>query len=81
MFFGSIALLVDQVRSMRRVYRSFYKTYKPRSFSIYWMDCTILWTDIVVDGIISKLQCFVFCVKMAMNKVPAFMKTLILGNK
>ena len=37
--------------------------------------------DMVLDGIISKLQCSVFDVKRTMNRVPTCVKTLILGSK
>ena len=38
-------------------------------------------TDAILDGIISKLQCSMFYVKRAMNRVPACVITLILSNK
>ena len=38
-------------------------------------------TNVVLDGIGSKLQCFVFCIKRIMNRVPAYVITLILGKK
>ena len=38
-------------------------------------------TDVVLDGIVSKLQCSMFYVKRAMNRVPAYMIALILGKK
>ena len=36
-------------------------------------------TDVVLDGIIDKLQCFEFCVKRAMNRVPVYEITFILS--
>ena len=37
--------------------------------------------DVVLDGIVSKLQYPMFCIKRPMNRVPICLKTLILGNK
>ena len=36
---------------------------------------------VVLDGIINKLQCSLFYVEKAMNKVLVCVITLILGNK
>ena len=38
-------------------------------------------TDVVLDGIISKLQCCMFYMKRAMNRVLTYVIALILSNK
>ena len=38
-------------------------------------------TDLALDGIGSKLQCSMFCMKRIMNRVPAYAITLVLGKK
>ena len=48
---------------------------------IGWVAPSCVYTDIVLDGIISKLQCSVFYVKRAMNRVSACVITLILDKK
>ena len=48
---------------------------------IGWVAPSWVCTDVVLDGIISQLQCSMLYVKKAMNKVPACVATLILGNK
>ena len=36
-------------------------------------------TDVVLDGNVNKLQCSIFCMKKAMNRVPVCAKTSILS--
>ena len=48
---------------------------------IGWVAPSRVYTDVVLDGIVSKLQCSMFYVKRTMNRVPACMITLIFGMK
>ena len=64
--FGSIVQIVDYIGLAQ---------------FIGWVVSSCVRTDVVLDGIISKLQCSVFYVKRAMNMVPAYVITKILGNK
>ena len=48
---------------------------------IGWVAPSCVYADIVLDGIVSKLQCSMFDVKRTMNRVPACAITLILGKK
>ena len=48
---------------------------------IGWVAPSCVRTDVVLDGIGSKLQCSMFYVKRIMNRVPACVITLILGKK
>ena len=48
---------------------------------IGWVAPSSVHTDVVLDSIISKLQCSVFYVKRTMNRVPGCAITLILGKK
>ena len=49
--------------------------------SIGWVVPFCVRTDVVLDIIVSKLQCSIFYVKRAMNRVLAYVITLILLNK
>ena len=66
MFFGSIAPIFEFVGLVQ---------------FIGWVALSCVCTDAILDGIISKLQCSIFYAKRAMNRVPACVITLILGNK
>ena len=46
-----------------------------------WVAPSCVCTDIVLDGISSKLQCSIFCVKRIINRVLACAMMLILGKK
>ena len=46
-----------------------------------WVAPFYILTDVVLDGIISKLQYSLFCMKRAMNRISACAITLILGKK
>ena len=46
---------------------------------IGWIMPSCIYTDIVLNGIINKLQYSLFYIKRAMNRVPACVITLILG--
>ena len=48
---------------------------------IGWVAPSCVRTNNILDGISSKLQYSVFCVKRIMNRLPACMITLILGKK
>ena len=48
---------------------------------IGWDAPSCVCTDVVLYGIISKLQCSMFYVKKTMNRVPACAITLILVKK
>ena len=48
---------------------------------IRWVILSCIYTDIVLDGIIIKLQYSMLHKKIAMNRVPFCMKTSILGFK
>ena len=48
---------------------------------IGWVVPSCVCTDVILDGIISKLQCSMLYVKRAMNRVPACVITLILSKK
>ena len=48
---------------------------------IGWFAPSCVYIDVVLNGIGSKLQCSVFWVKIIMNRVPAYVITLILGKK
>ena len=48
---------------------------------IGWVLSFCIHTDVVLDSIINKLQCSVFCVKKAINKVPVCAITSILSCK
>ena len=48
---------------------------------IGWVVPSCVYADVVLDGILSKLQCSVFYVKRTMNRVPAYAIALILGKK
>ena len=43
-----------------------------------WVAPSCVYTNADLDSIISKLQCSMFHIKIAMNRVPAYMITLIL---
>ena len=49
--------------------------------SIGWVAPSCVHTDVVLDGIGSKLQCSVFCTNSIMNRVFACAIALILGKK
>ena len=38
--------------------------------SIEWITPRWVYIDVVLDGIITKLQCFIFRIKIVMNRVP-----------
>ena len=42
---------------------------------------SFVYTDAVLDSIVNKLQCSMFDVKRTINRVPAYVITLILGKK
>ena len=46
-----------------------------------WVVPSCVRTDVVLDGIISKIHYSIFYVKRSMNRVPACVITLILGKK
>ena len=48
---------------------------------IGWVVLSCVCIDIILASIISKLKCFVFYMKWAMNRLPACVITLILGKK
>ena len=48
---------------------------------IGWVAPYCVRADVVLDGIVGKLQCPMFYVKRTMNRVPDCAITLILGNK
>ena len=48
---------------------------------IGWVAPSCVRTDVVLCGIVSKLQCSMVYVKKAMNRVSAYATTLILGKK
>ena len=48
---------------------------------IRWVAPSCVCTDAVLGSIISKLQCSVFDVKRAMNKVPTYVIALVLYSK
>ena len=48
---------------------------------IGWVAPSCVHTDVVLDGIHSKLQCSIFYVKRIMNRVPICVIVLILGKK
>ena len=48
---------------------------------IRWVALSRVYINAVLDGIITKMQCSVFHVKIAMNTVPGYMITSILSLK
>ena len=48
---------------------------------IGWVALSCVRTDVVLDGISSKLQCSMFDVKRIMNRVPTCAITLVLCSK
>ena len=48
---------------------------------IGWVAPSCVRTDVVLDGVVRKLQCSMFHVKRAMNRVPDYAIALILGKK
>ena len=48
---------------------------------IGWVAPSCVCTDVVLDGIGRKMQCFMLCVKRTMNNIPVYVITLILGKK
>ena len=66
MFFGSITLIVDFIGLVK---------------FIGWVAPSCVHTDVVLDSIINKLQCSIFYIKRTVYRLPACVKTLILGKK
>ena len=48
---------------------------------IGWVAPSCVCADVVLDSIVSKLQCSIFDVKRTMSRVPVCAITLILGKK
>ena len=48
---------------------------------IGWVAPSCICTDIVLDGIINKLQYSIFCIKRSLNRVFSCAKTSILSLK
>ena len=46
---------------------------------IGWVALSCIHTDVVLDDVISKLQCSVLHVRRAMNRVPIYAITSMLG--
>ena len=46
---------------------------------IGWVALSCVCTDIVLDGIINKLQCSIFYVKKSMKRAPVYTITSILS--
>ena len=48
---------------------------------IGWVALSCVNINNILDGIVTKLQCFIFHIKIAMNRVPLCEITLILSLK
>ena len=68
--YGWDSLGIAPAKGLPYVFGSIALSVKGLMQFIRWVATSCVCTDIVLDGIISKLQGQVFCVKRAMNKVP-----------